>query len=95
MRTGPTATLARRRAVRQDVRISPVPCKESGLFALSTEPLSEDELVELLEAQACRGHVRSIELLLARAREAPRVAPEDDPFAEVDELAEQQRQRMR
>jgi hypothetical protein len=56
------------------------------------EPLSETELVELLEAQARRGSVRAIELLLARAKARPAERrPADDVFREIDELAEQRR----
>jgi hypothetical protein len=61
--------------------------------AAATEPLSESDLIELLEAQARRGSVRAIELLLARrARAAGKTQPRgDDPFREVDELAEKRR----
>jgi hypothetical protein len=55
------------------------------------EPLGESDLVELLEAQARRGSVRAIELLLARRARAPAEPRADDPFRELDELAEQRR----
>ena len=58
----------------------------------AAEPLSESDLIELLEAQARRGSVRAIELLLARRAKASAGAPRaDDPFREVDELAAQRR----
>jgi transcriptional regulator with XRE-family HTH domain len=61
--------------------------------AVAAGPLSEAELVELLEAQARRGSVRAIELLLARrAKGRPAETPRaDDPFREVDELAAKRR----
>jgi hypothetical protein len=41
----------------------------------AAEPLSESDLIELLEAQARRGSVSAIELLLARRAEAPGKMP--------------------
>jgi transposase-like protein len=59
----------------------------------TAESLSESDLIDLLEAQARRGSVRAIELLLARRAKAPaKTQPRgDDPFREVDELAEKRR----
>jgi hypothetical protein len=59
------------------------------------EPLSEADLVELLEAQARRGNVRAIELLLARRAKGLGAASEDDPFAFLDEIAERRRAKLR
>jgi transcriptional regulator with XRE-family HTH domain len=59
---------------------------------VAARPLSEAELVELLEAQARRGSVRAIQLVLARRANAPAERPRtDDPFWEVDQLAAQRR----
>jgi hypothetical protein len=41
----------------------------------AAEPLNESDLIELLEAQARRGSVWAIELLLARRAEAPGKMP--------------------
>jgi hypothetical protein len=49
-------------------------------------PLSEDDMVALLERQARRGHVRAIELLLRRPWEADRL-PAPPPRSLIDELA--------
>jgi transcriptional regulator with XRE-family HTH domain len=60
--------------------------------AVAAGPLSEADLVALLEAQARRGSVRAIELLLVRvAKEPAGTLREDDPFREVDELAAKRR----
>jgi hypothetical protein len=58
------------------------------------EPLSEAELVALLEAQARRGSVRAIQLLLARCAGPAAKRPSDDPFRELDQLREERRRAL-
>jgi transposase-like protein len=53
-------------------------------------PVTEAELVALLEREARRGRIRAIELLLERIA-TQTVAPETNPFAEVVELAKRRR----
>jgi hypothetical protein len=53
------------------------------------EPCSPEELVLLLSRKAREGHVRAIELLLTTPWQPKQPKPaNDDPFSEVDELAE-------
>jgi transposase-like protein len=56
-------------------------------------PLSEADLVELLERQALRGSTRAVELLLRRVSK-PASVDVDDPFIEVDQIAEYRRARL-
>jgi len=56
-------------------------------------PLSEDDLVELLEGQALHGSTRAVELLLRRVSK-PASTDLDDPFIEVDQVAEYRRARL-
>jgi len=53
----------------------------------------EADLVELLEGQALRGSTRAVELLL-RWVSKPASIDVDDPFRQVDEIAEYRRARL-
>jgi transposase-like protein len=64
-------------------RLAAVAAKPSPAAA---GPVTEAELVALLEREARHGRIRAIELLLERIA-ARRVAREDNPFAEVIDLA--------
>jgi transposase-like protein len=57
-------------------------------------PLSEADLVELLEGQALRGSTRAVELLLRRVSKPASVDLDGDPFREVDQIGEFRRARL-
>lgn len=58
------------------------------------QPLSEADLVELLEVQAKRGSVRAVELLLRRVSRMTPTVDDGDPFRELDEIAAGRRARL-
>jgi hypothetical protein len=65
-----------------------------GPVNADSEPLTEDDLVALLETRARAGNVRAIQLLLARLDQVKREIPADDEFAEFDQLAERRRKEI-